>query len=93
MTELTQAHRERALELSHRLFAIRAQVRERHGARYQAMLSPYLELIQAVAKAEAASVLTVGQHMAKALLDEGRPADLVLAATVELINPTGVGRG
>jgi len=82
------SHLERSVHISHQLYRIRDTARSCYGAHYRCRVQPCMEIIEAVAKSEGASVLTVGRHMAKETSAAGDSPLLVLAAMVELLEPT-----
>jgi hypothetical protein len=79
---------ERTVHIAHQLFKIRDTARACFGDRYPAEVRPVMDLIVQVAQARQTNTLAVGQEMAKRLIDTGRSPLMVLAATVELSEPS-----
>ena len=82
------SHMERAVHITHKLYKIRDAAKSAYAARYPEAVKPYMEIIEAVAKGEGASVMAVGQHMAEEMGNAGHSPLMVLAAMVELLEPS-----
>ena len=82
------SHLERGVHITHKHYKIRDTAKSAYAARYPEAVKPYMEIIEAVAKGEGASVMVVAQHMAKEMGDAGHSPLMVLAAMVELLEPS-----
>ncbi len=78
---------QRVVSICHQLYKIRDTARDCYGERYSAQVQPFKEYVEAVAKGKGIGILAAGQEMAKELMDQGRSPMMVLAATVDLLDP------
>jgi hypothetical protein len=79
-----------AIELTGKLLEIRETVRRLHAERYPEVIGPWCDMVRNAAEARGIEPLKAGQAMAETAAEghNGMGALMVLAATVEIIEPT-----
>ena len=77
-----------ALALSQKLLEVRKSAQTIHGPRWRETLQPYMQVLEGLHKEKGIDYLPLGQQLAEEMQAQGISPFLVLAATVELIDPT-----
>jgi len=79
---------QQAVRIAAKLLEARQAARDLFGARYHEKVKPYMEIVQQAAKNREVSNLDMAEQMARDLVDAGKSPLMVLAAVVELTEPS-----
>ena len=83
---------ERAIKITARLYELRDTMKAIHGAEWEKTLEPYTAVLQGLHKEKGIPYLELGQQLAKEMQDQNINPVMVLAAMVELMEPSQVVR-
>jgi hypothetical protein len=80
--------KEQAVRITAQLYEVRETVRRIYGARAMEVMKPYMDLLRQVHKAKGIPIINLGLQMAEDLDRRNMNPMVLLAAMVELIDPT-----
>jgi hypothetical protein len=81
---------EQAINITSKLYGVRQCVQELHGNKWRSRLQPYMDELGRIHKASGISYLTLGQQLAKEMQARGISPLMILAAMIEILEPSGV---
>lgn len=77
-----------AAQITHKLQEARQAVQFLHGAEWRQKLAPFTAVLEGLHKEKGESYLALGQQIAEEMQQQGINPLMILAATVELIEPS-----
>ena len=79
---------EQAVAITAKLYEVRKCVQDLYGAAWRGRLQPYLTELERIHNASGVPYLELGQQLAREMQSQGINPMMVLAAMVEILEPT-----
>ena len=79
---------EQAIRITAKLYEVRQTVKDLYGAEWKDRLQPYIDQVNRLQRATRKPILELTQELAREMQAQGHNPMMVLAATVEILEPS-----